>query len=311
MDQDTVGSAVELVRSEPTASRRQFLRLAALAGAAGLAGCAAPTPQVIKETVEVPKEVVKTVEVTREVTRDAPKEVAKAAPKVPWQYVALDVEQTRKLGHQGFYQGECCYGAFSAILNQLTDKVGFPYDQFPVDVMKFGAGGVAGWGTLCGALLGSATAISLVVPLADGKKLISELMGWYTQTPFPSETANKCASNHEYLVQEYKSDQVLVQNVSQSPLCHVSVSEWCKASGYASGSKEREERCGRLAGDVAAHAVELLNAHFAGSFAAAYKPSSEAQVCTTCHTKGENFAMGNFTQGQGECLSCHDPHALK
>lgn len=323
MDRD-LATNTQLDSSGSPASRRQFLRLAALslgAGMVGLAGCAAPTPQVIKETVEVPKEVVRTVEVTREVTREVPKEVvktvevtkevAKAAPKVPWQYVALDVEQTRKLGHQGFYQGECCYGAFSAILNQLTDKVGFPFDQFPVDAMKFGAGGVAGWGTLCGALLGSATAISLVVAPADAKKLISELMGWYTQTPFPSETANKYAANREYLVKEYKSDQALVQNVSQSPLCHVSVSEWCKASGLASGSKEREERCGRLAGDVAAHTVELLNAYFAGSFVATYKPSSEAQVCTTCHTKGENFAMGNFTQGQGECLLCHEPHALK
>ncbi|MGQ9491630.1 MAG: C-GCAxxG-C-C family protein [Anaerolineae bacterium] len=320
MKHNPVNSTSELVRSEPTTSRRQFLRLAALAGAAGLAGCAAPTPQVkeVVQTVEVtrPVEVTRVVEVTRPVevvkTVEVPKEVVKPSPKLPWQYVALDVEQTRKLGHQAFYTGECAYGAFSAIMQQLADKVGFPYDQFPVDVMRFGAGGVAGQGTLCGALLGSAMAISLVVAPDTAKKMISDLIAWYSQTPFPSETANKYATNHEYLVTEYKSDKALAQSVSKSPLCHVSVTEWCKASHFASGSPERAERCGRLTGDVAAHAVELLNAQFAGSFAATYKLSSESQVCMTCHTKGENFEMGNFTQGQpGECLLCHEPHALK
>lgn len=319
MKHDPVNSTSELVRSEPTTSRRQFLRLAALAGAAGLAGCAAPTPQVkeVVQTVEVtrPVEVTRVVEVTRPVevvkTVEVVREVVKPAPKLPWQYVALDVEMARKYGHQGYYEGECCYGAFVAIMRQLTDKVGFPYDQFPVDVMRFGAGGVAGWGTICGALLGSSMAISLTVKSEDAKKLISELMGWYSQTPFPSDTSNQYASNKQFLVKDYKSDKVLPQSVSNSPLCHVSVSEWCKVSGFASGSKERSERCGRLAGDVAAHTVELLNAYFAGNFVAVSKLSSEAQVCTTCHTKGENFQLGNFTQGQGECLLCHEPHALK
>lgn len=310
MNANSVLKNADPVPEAAQASRRQFLRLAALslgAGAAGLAGCSTPTPEIkeVIKTVEVtrPVEVIKTVEVTKEVVRPA--------PKVPWQYVSLDVELARKNGHLGFYEGECCYGAFSAIMKQLVDRVGFPFDQFPVEAMKFGAGGVAGWGTLCGALLGSATAISLVVEAEDAKKIIGELLGWYTQTPFPSDLSNEYATNKQFLVEEYKSDQVLAQSISASPLCHVSVSKWCQTSGYASGSKERGERCGRLAGDVAAHAVELLNAHFAGSFASSYKPSAEAQMCMTCHTKGENFEIGNFTQGNGECLECHEPHELK
>lgn len=52
-------------------SRREFVKgaavgAAAVAGAGALASCAAPTPEVIKETVEVPVEVTKIVEVPGE-----------------------------------------------------------------------------------------------------------------------------------------------------------------------------------------------------------------------------------------------------
>jgi len=305
-------------------SRRKFIRLAAITlGAAGLAGCATPTP-VVKEVevtrqVEVtrPVEVTRAVEVTRPVevvkTVEVPKEIVKPIPPLPWKYVALDVETTRKLGHKGYYEGECCLGALSAILPQLVEKVGYPFDQFPAAVIRFGAGGMAGWSTTCGALVGSSVAISLVVDPKDVNTLVNELFGWYTQTAFPSDLSNQYGSTKQFLVaaDKLKSDKVLAQSVSKSPLCHVSVTEWCKASQMASGSPERAERCARLTGDVAAHAVELLNAYFAGAFTASYKPSAEAQACTTCHTIGTNYAAGNFTRGKGECLSCHQPHELK
>ena len=310
MEKQENSGAERTLRAHPSASRRSFLRLAALtmgAGAVGLTGCVTPVAPGVGSPQTV--EVTRVVEVTR--PAGAPAEGGKPAQKLPWPYVALDVEQTRKYGHLGFYEGECCYGAFSAIMRQLIEKVGPPYDQFPVEVMKFGAGGIAGQGTICGALLGSAVAISLVVEPAPAKKMIRDLLNWYSQTPFPGEVANQYAVAHEFLVEEYKSDQALPQSVSHSPLCHVSVSEWCKVSRFASGSKEREERCGRLAGDVAAHTVELLNAHLAGSFAATYQLSGGSQMCTACHVKGENFEIGNFTQGQpGECLICHEPHPL-
>jgi hypothetical protein len=287
---------------EARASRRSFLRLAGLsltAGAAGLAGCAAPAPQVVDRPVEV----------TREVTRQV--EVAKAAPDLPWQYVALDVEQARKYGHIGYYEMECCSGTFSGVLRLLQEKVGAPYTQIPARMLRFGQGGLVGWGTTCGTLVGAAAAITLALPFDDAKKVIDDLMAWYTRTPFPSETANRYATEHLYLVKEYKSDKALPQSVSNSPLCHASVSRWCQASGFASGAPERAERCGRLSGDVAAHAVELMNAYSAKQFSpVAYKPSAESQTCTTCHTAGTDFKAGNFTLGKGECVECHDPHPL-
>lgn len=289
-----------------SATRRDFLRLAGLSVTAGLAGCTASSslPPFVEavQTAQAQRAVaaVETVEVI--------KEIPVQTPALPWRYVALDVEETRKLGHARYYAGHCAYGVFAGILDQLADEASFPFTQIPTKMMVFGKAGVVGWGTLCGALLGAAAAISLVVEEADADKLINELMEWYSQTPFPSDISNQYASNHEFLVAEYKSDAVLPQSISASPLCHTSVSKWCTSSGYASGSAERSERCGRLAGDVAAYTVELLNRHLAGSFAPAFAPSREAQKCTTCHTKGEDFEKGNFTQGKGECLECHESH---
>ena len=102
---------------------------------------------------------------------------------------------------------------------------------------------------------------------------------------------------------------VLPQSVSDSTLCHISVTKWCKESGYASGSSERSERCGRLTGDVAAKAVELLNQHAAGTFTPVFALPEETEQCRTCHSKGKDFEKGQFTRGKENCVDCHgEPH---
>lgn len=295
--------------------KRQFIRKSTgLVFASGVAAITACTPQVVTKTVEVEKpvevtrEVVQTVEVQKTVEVEKLVEVAKAIPASPWQYVKLDVEEVRKRGHEGYYRGDCCFGAFVGIIEALRDKVGFPFDQIPVEMMGFGAGGVAGWGTTCGALIGASAAINLVTEKDLARKIVSELMGWYTVTPFPSEQSNQYAVKHEYLVKEYKSDKELAQSVSNSPLCHVSVTEWCRTAKIASGAPERAERCGRLAGDVAARAAELLNANLDSPFAPVFKPSEATAGCTSCHTVGKEYDLGQFTNGKMECTSCHEPH---
>jgi hypothetical protein len=237
---------------------------------------------------------------------DDPKETA-TAPEWPWPYKILDVELVRKRGHMYYYKGGCMYGATGGLLSVLIEEVGYPYTTLPHDMMRYGSGGIAGWGTVCGSLNGVCAMVTLIAG-KDYGNIINELMAWYGTTPFPSDTANQYASKHEYLVEEYKTDQVLPTTISGSPLCHVSVNTWCRETGFASGSKQRAERCARLTGDVAAKAAELLNAHALGKFV---RSDFETIGCTDCHFMGENYESGQFIIGKGSnCDDCHgeDPH---
>lgn len=174
----------------------------------------------------------------------------------PWPYTPLDMESARILGHDSFWSGKgCSYGAFHAIIELLRNAIGTPYTDLPSELMIYGHGGAVGWGTLCGALNGPAGAISLVCNKADSDMLIHDLVGWYTQTDFPSAISNQYAVNHVFNVNNY--DQTLLQNQSGSPLCHVSVTEWCNAASFGVTDLERKERCARLTGDVAAQAVKI------------------------------------------------------
>jgi hypothetical protein len=86
------------------------------------------------------------------------------------------------------------------------------------------------------------------------------------------------------------------------------VNTWCRAPGFAPGSKQRAERCARLTDDVTARAAQLLNAHFTGTLVTGEFEKSE---CTGCHFMGENFESGQFIIGKGtHCTDSHgaEPH---
>ena len=289
---EKIGSMTDTKQKIPQSpiSRRRLLTRAGVAvGAFGLAGC---VPEPCPACPE-PETVIK--------------EVPASFPAWPFPYEKLDVEEVRKRGHLGYYEGACSYGAFNAIISALAERIGEPYISFPTMFMKYGEGGVVGWGSLCGGLNGSCAAINLVAG-ENYKPLVNELTAWYSTTPMPTEISNNYAVNHEFLVTEYKSDKALAQSVSNSTLCHASVTNWCKASGFASGSSERSERCGRLTGDVAARAVELLNSLADGEFEAVISLSEDTQTCRTCHSKGKDYELGQWTRGKESCTSCHEPH---
>jgi hypothetical protein len=259
-----------------------------------------------------------------------PAETASEVPPLPWGYEELDPEYVRKLAHLGYYAFACCGGAFWAIMTALKEKKGYPYTLLPLPSveevkqavaekkklmvpMLFGEGGVGGFASLCGAPNGACAAINMALEREATLEISRRLLRWYERTPFPSDISNDYAVNHEFFVPSYKSDKPLPQSVANSVLCHVSVSRWCVNSGYASGSKERSERCGRLTGDVAAMAVIMMNAYAKGALDAveAIALSQSTAECRTCHEKGTDFEEGHFTRGYMECASCHDdnrPH---
>ena len=215
-------------------------------------------------------------------------------PAWPWTYSKkLDPNAVAKLAYEGFYQGACCYAVANSILTELKNKVGFPFTQIPSDMFRYGEGGIVGWASLCGTLNGASAVINLVSPKEVYGPLINELMGWYTETAFP------------VYVPEGKDK--LVTSKSGSPLCHVSVTNWCKVSKAGAESKERAERCARLCGDVGKRVAEMLNDNADGKFVAAYKDPASITGCMSCHGK---TAMNN-TRGKMACVQCHTPHKIK
>lgn len=220
---------------------------------------------------------------------------AEAAITQPLGYIRLDVETTRQLGYQsykgitidGVTHAHCGFGAFHAIIGQLADLDPYgPYANIPPGMMDWAAAGAASFGSFCGALNGASTAIGIICSAADANGFISDLLTWYTQTLLPTNIVAPTGA--------------LPQSIARTTLCHNSVTNWCLASGFASGSPERGERCARLAGDVAAMAVQMLNNGRMGLPVPASKTS-----CVQCHYTGTNFAAGQFTRGNEDCTACH------
>jgi hypothetical protein len=225
-------------------------------------------------------------------------------PEWPWAYAAMDVERVRILGHDSYWSGKgCSYGAFHALMEELRTVIGDPFTGFPDEIMIYGHGGGAGWGATCGAINGAAALISLVTTKAVADKLNSELYGWYTQAELPTATSNQYAVEQRYGVN--KINEALLQNIAGSPLCHVSVALWCDESKYKVGTTERKERCGRITGDCAAYAAQLLNDELTGQFNPFYTVPPEVAACQACHGSG----MLDNVVTKMECQACHgDPH---
>jgi hypothetical protein len=222
----------------------------------------------------------------------------------PWPYTQLDKEAVRIQAHYLYYNSmACCAGTFGGIVSALATAVGDPWTNLPMEIMLYGGGGGKGWGTLCGCLNGGAALISLVTNGTQSTALISELWGWYTQADLPTTEANQVGIDGHYLVHNY--DQDLLQNVSGSPLCHASVTEWCITAGKTVSSTERKERCARITGDVAAKTVEILNAFFAGTFTSTYVDPATLTACMGCH----GSTVLNNVMTKMNCTPCHgDPH---
>ncbi len=216
----------------------------------------------------------------------------------PYPYATLDPETARINAHTLYWNGKaCCAGVFGGIVECLKTAVGDPWNNFPIEIMLFGHGGGAGWGTICGALNGAAALVSLVVnEKGTSDALINEIWGWYTTENLPSDAANSAS------YEEIKYSGDLPQNISGSPLCHQSVSQWCRVANKKIGDVERKERCGRLTGDIAAKTVEVLNAHFADQFSGTFSDPDGNAVCMNCH--GADVFHNVMTHM--ECASCHN-----
>lgn len=157
------------------------------------------------------------------------------------------------------------------------------------------AGGYASQGTLCGSLGACAAIINLVAKDEEGthNKMIADLINWYASFNHPTDEFDAFA--------HYPKQVRLVPN---SPLCHVSVSTWTMAADTEISTKERKDRCAKVAGKVAMQTVMMLNDYADKKFTpVAPAPSENTATCLECHgSEGDNNQ-----QGKMNCNLCH-PH---
>lgn len=170
------------------------------------------------------------------------------APEFPWTYHKLDKKavQDRAFTNFGLYGG-CCSSVASAIIEELAEQYGYPYNQINGNMFAIGAGGF-GRQNLCGALGGAFFAIGLLVPRADVGTIRNELYSYYESAAFPIYVPDG-DPEHQW------------HSVAGSELCKDSVNNWMALSGYKFGDPERVYRCKCLSADVAGKLVELLNVY--------------------------------------------------
>lgn len=200
-------------------------------------------------------------------------------PPIPWGYRKLDPAKTARIAYENWYKKYCCYAVASAILDQLRDEIGGPYNNLPVEAFAFGQGGMAGWGAMCGTLTGAGLAMSFVAG-KEGEEMVNDLIVWY--------------GNAELPVFRPATPKAIIRqvNAAGSPLCHISVGKWMKKEEVGLESAERKERCARVAADVAFQAVILLNKWADGDYEMRQDSRSQAhgiagrRGCMQCDGSG-------------------------
>ncbi|TWU38204.1 C-GCAxxG-C-C family protein [Novipirellula artificiosorum] len=215
------------------------------------------------------------------------------SPAVPlWNYVKLNSGEVADRTYRMYPEGGCMYSVVGGVLGALADKVGEPFRSFPIEMMRYGDGGVGGCGSLCGVINGGSALIGMFhneKPKEQREAMIAELVVWYETTPLPHYKPAK---------PEWANDAI--PSISGSILCHLSTGKWCEASGCEAFSMEKKERCRRLAADGASKLVELLNHDFDG-VPILGELTPKVQSCIDCHGKQE---MGN-AMVKMNCASCH------
>ncbi|MBX3744016.1 MAG: C-GCAxxG-C-C family protein [Verrucomicrobiae bacterium] len=194
-------------------------------------------------------------------------------PPEAWEYVPISPERAAEGTYRHYPGHGCMYAVFRGIVETWRETHGTSLQSFPYQMMDYGHGGVAGYGTLCGALNGAAAAVGLFEASQRVRDvLLVDLFKWY---------------EHSSLPQHRPPDQPAVPvSVAGSVLCHASVARWCTVAQSNPYSSDRGERCRRLSADVTRHTVDLLNGNRS-------RPRRDLMV----------------RDGSSDCMQCHAPKA--
>ena len=245
---------------------------------------------------------------------------------------ALDRDTIQEAAYHGYYNGGGCgHGVYSALLGDLA-RAGAPFDQLPVNFGVFGGGGIAAFGSICGAVLSGTLILNQVVANGTARgAMMTELMRWYETHQFPAyvpvtvdplESASTDAgSSTNKLVLNWGTESTkpaVTQVAPGSHLCHASVSGWCAGqlpivNAGTTNQPDKKARCARVTADVAGKVVDIITAYLASgalgarSFTATAAPTTVTE-CTVCH--GNAVSQHNSLDAPPvatgmSCPSCH------
>jgi hypothetical protein len=217
------------------------------------------------------------------------------------------------------------------------NNTGTGWDNIPTGAQgwwKYGAGGIAAWGTVCGVPAGCVAVLNLmnlqytVVDPVTNSLVTDQMMRYYEQSlvPVPGlydlALRDSWAGNPIYpwaaeplwdAHLPIPDEEVRARTMANSPLCHISASKWGYAAGVnmtepdEEGRKLKEDRCGKLASDVARWTAEWLN----NAPLELLQNSAATALCMSCHNMNSDTSKYPAEQGQMECNECHNlgkPH---
>jgi hypothetical protein len=197
-----------------------------------------------------------------------------------------------EIAYKQYSNGGCMYAIVGSVVSQLAEKIGEPYASIPLQMFKYGHGGVGGYGTVCGAINGAAALIGLLIVDKNAQdSLIADIFQWYEKTPLPTFVPAKATY-----------DYVPPATVTDSVLCHASNTNWCMKSGYTINSNERKERCRRLTADVAKKLAMVLNEVYSDSYVTNTHNNVDKNTCLACH--GKEGKLKNSAVKM-DCNPCH------
>jgi hypothetical protein len=242
--------------------------------------------------------------------RSSSAEAATGPVALPWPYdPTLDPETVAKVAYLTYFNSGCAEATWWPIVSALAASPNIPtaattWGTIPLNMFKFGGGGVDSWGTICGTLNGSCALIAMT---GASSTLEDAIMEYYGDTALPTNGVDNAYRAGGWTPSPLPLNNV-VTSTAHSQLCHASLSAWAMAAGNegadttvnAIGKAGQKDRCGKLCYDLTFKTVTLLNAYFLNGAHVVPVVNLDPSVaaCKTCHTPN--------VMGKMPCESCHN-----
>ena len=248
-----------------------------------------------------------------------PDPAAAAGTVIPWAYPTDPADQPNpeavaRRAWETYFKSGCAEAVWGSCVTTLAEIPGAnqaDWASLPANMFRFGGGGIAGWGTICGTLNGAAAFISMAVGpnVVDGKSgwthrnnLINGVFQYYATTPLPTNNTYKSSQGALGSLGAWTPATTPISNAptstADSPLCHSSLVQWTETTGNNDASPAQRDRCGKACFDVAFKTISMLNTYHELNSAPSVALDPSVAACGACHKEYTGVKMA--------CGSCHD-----